>query len=107
MKQPTHKHTQAIEKDLDQLAHDAGTLIAATADMAGDQIGEARQRLASMFGRGKDVYDLMLERALEGGKAADIAVHKHLYQTVAIGVGIGVVMGFFLATRNRCACSRS
>ena len=115
MNPPTENHTmhhslnrptQAIENDLNQLAHDAGTLIAATADMAGDQIGDARKRLAAMLGRGREFCDLVRDKALEGTKAADCAVHRNLYQTIAIGVGAGVIMGYLFATRNRCVCSR-
>ena len=101
-----NKPTQAIENDLDQLAHDTGTLLAATADMTGEQIGEARKRLATMLGRGREFCDRMRDRTLEGTRAADCAVHRNLYQTIAIGVGTGVVMGYLLATRNRCICVR-
>ena len=103
MNNTLHKPTQAIENDLDQLAHDAGTLIAATADMAGEHIGDARRRLASMLGRGREVCELIRDKAMEGTKAADVAAHRNLYQTIAIGVGSGIVLGFLLATRNRCA----
>ncbi len=103
MKQQIHQQTQAIENDLGQLVHDTGTLIAATADMAGDQIGEARKRLAAMLGRGRGICERVREKARDGTKAADVAAHRNLYQTIAIGVGTGIVMGYLFATRNRCA----
>ena len=106
MNQRLNKPTQAIEQDLNQLVHDAGTLIAATADMAGDQIGDARKRLSCMLGHGREFCDRVLDKALEGTKAADLAAHRNLYQTVAIGVGIGVIVGYLLAPSNRCACLR-
>jgi len=99
-----NKPTQVIENDLDQLAHDTGTLLAATADMAGEQIGEARKRLASMLGRSREICDRVRDRASQSTKAADCAVHRNLYQTIAVGVGAGIVLGFLLATRNRCVC---
>jgi len=104
-----NKPTQAIEQDLEQLARDAATLIAATADMAEDQVVEARKRLAEMLDRGRGVCDVVRDKALESVRAADVAVHKNLYQTIALGVGAGVIMGFFLANRClhvRCVCSR-
>jgi len=99
-----NKPAQAIEHDLDQLAHDTGTLLAATADMAGEQIGDARKRLASALGCGRQFRDRVRDKAFEGTKAADCAMHRNLYQSIAIGVGAGVLMGFLLATRNRCVC---
>ena len=97
-----NKPTQAIDNDLDQLAHDTGTLLAATADMAGEQIGLARKRLSSMLGHGRELCDRMRDKASQGAMAADCVVHRNLYQTIAVGVGAGVVLGFLLATRNRC-----
>jgi len=99
-----NKPSQAIENDLEQLTHDTATLLAATADMAGEQIGDARRRLASMLGRGRELCDRVRDKAFQSTKAADCAMHRNLYQSIAIGVGTGVVLGFLLATRNRCVC---
>ena len=101
-----NKPAQAIENDLDQLAHDTGTLLAATADMAGEHIGQARKRVATMLGRGREICDQVRDKAFQGSRAADCAVHRNLYQTIAVGVGAGVVLGYLLATRNRCAAVR-
>lgn len=105
MNNPLKQPTQDLANDLDQLARDADTLINATAEMAGDHIGEARKRLAAMLDRGAEIRDIVRDKALAGTKAADCAVHRHLYQTIAIGVGAGIVLGFLAATRNRCVCS--
>jgi len=35
-----------------------------------------------------------------GAKAADEAVHEHPYQAIAIGVGVGAIVGFLLARRS-------
>ena len=43
--------THDIGQDLGRLAEDARALIAATADVAGEKVGEARKRLASAFCR--------------------------------------------------------
>lgn len=97
------KETQAISDDMGQLADDARALMAATADVAGEKVGEARQRLAAALERGKEVYGRVKERAVEGAKAADHAVHEHPYQAIAIGVGVGAVLGYLISRR----CSRS
>ena len=41
------KQTQAISNDMGTLAEDARALMAATADVAGEKVGEARKRLAA------------------------------------------------------------
>jgi ElaB/YqjD/DUF883 family membrane-anchored ribosome-binding protein len=98
------KETQAIRNDMGQLAEDARALMAATADVAGEKVGEARKRLAAALERGKEIYGRVKEKAVEGAKAADEAVHEHPYQAIAIGVGVGAILGYLIA--RRCASNR-
>jgi len=97
------KQTQAIRNDMGQLAEDARALMAATADVAGEKVGEARKRLAAALERGREIYGRVREKAVEGAKAADEAVHEHPYQAIAIGVGVGTILGYLIARR----CSRN
>ena len=98
-----NKHTQAHNKEMDTLAEDARALMAATADVAGEKVNEARKRLAAALERAKEIAARVREKAVEGAKAADVAVHEHPYQAVAIGVGVGVLVGYLLGRR----CSRN
>ena len=95
------KQTQAISSDVGTLAEDAHALMAATADVAGERVSEARKRLAAALERAKKIYGRVKEKAVEGAKATDQAVHEHPYQTIAIAFGVGAVVGFLLARRNR------
>ncbi len=97
-------HTQTMIHDMEQLAHDASALVTATADVAGDHVEEARQRLAAGIQRAREVYALARDRALDGTRAADGILHDHLYQVVAVGIVAGAFIGFLLATR--CPCRR-
>src|SRR5271156_6243535 len=98
-----NKQTQASH-DMGQLAEDAQALMAATADVAGEKVKEARNRLAAALDRGKEIYDRVRDKAVEGAKAADEAVHEHPYKAIAIGVGVGALLGYLLA--RRCARDR-
>ena len=97
------KQTQAISNDMAQLADDARALVAATADVAGEKVGEARKRLAAALERGKEIYGQARDKAIEGAKAADEAVHEHPYQAIGVAFGVGALLGY-LATRR---CSRN
>lgn len=97
------KETQAISNDMGQLADDARALMTATADVAGEKVGEARQRLAAALERGKEMYGRVKEKAVESAKVADQAVHEHPYQAIAIGVGVGALIGYLISRR----CSRN
>src|SRR5271155_1493040 len=99
-----NKDTQEANNDIGSLAEDARALMAATADVAGDKVGEARKRLATALESAKKIAGRVRDKAVEGAKAADEAVHEHPYQAIAIGVGVGVLIGYLVA--RRCACKR-
>ena len=82
-----------------QLAEDARALMTATADVAGEKVGEARQRLAAALERGKELYGRVRDKTVEGAKATNEAVHEHPYQAIAIGVGVGALIGYLLGRR--------
>ena len=48
-----NKETEAISNDMGRLAEDAQALMAATVDVAGEKVTEARKRLAAALERGK------------------------------------------------------
>jgi ElaB/YqjD/DUF883 family membrane-anchored ribosome-binding protein len=95
------KHTQASGNDIESLAEDARALMAATSEVAGEKVKEARNRLAAALENAKEIAARVRDKAVEGAKAADEAVHEHPYQAIAIGVGIGALIGYFLG--RRCA----
>ena len=95
------KQTEAISNDLNQLAEDAQALMAATADVAGEKVGAARKRLAAALEHGKDTCDRVREKAVKSAQAADKVVREHPYQAIAIGVGVGAIIGCLLARRSR------
>jgi ElaB/YqjD/DUF883 family membrane-anchored ribosome-binding protein len=99
-----NKETQAISNDMSQLADDARALMAATADVAGEKVGEARKRLAAALESGKEIYGRVKEKAVEGAKVADVAVREHPYQAIAAGVGIGALLGYLIARRGSRSC---
>lgn len=98
-----NKEAQAVKNDIGQLAEDAQALMTATADVAGEKVGEARKRLAAALERAKEIAVTVRDKAVAGVKATDASVHQHPYKAIAIGVGVGAILGFLLARR----CSRN
>lgn len=89
-------------KDAGRLADDTRALLAATADVAGDQVDAIRKRLTDALKYEKKVYDGACDRVVAGGRALDKAMHTSPYQTAAIGIGCGVLIGFFMARKMVC-----
>ena len=98
-----NKHTQAHNNEMDTLAEDARALMTATADVAGEKVGEARKRLAAALDSAKEIAGRVRDKAVEGAKAADQAVRDKPYQAIGIALGVGAVVGYFVMRR----CSRN
>ena len=98
-----NKESQATTNDMGSLAEDARDLMTATADVAGEKVSAARKRLAAALERAKEIAGNVRDKAVAGAKATDKAVHEHPYQAIAIGVGVGAILGYLIARR----CSRN
>jgi ElaB/YqjD/DUF883 family membrane-anchored ribosome-binding protein len=99
-----NKETQANPNDTGTLAEDARDLLAATADVAGEKVGQARKRLAAALERGREIAGNVRDKAVAGAKVTDQAIRENPYQAVAIGIGVGALIGFLVA--RRCGCKR-
>jgi len=93
---------QTISKDIGKLAEEAHALITATADATGEKVVKARNRLASALERGREIYDQVRAKEIEGVCVVDKAMHEHAYEAIAIALGVGALIGFFAA--RRCPC---
>jgi ElaB/YqjD/DUF883 family membrane-anchored ribosome-binding protein len=98
------KHTQTPENDMGSLAEDARALMAATVDVAGEKVGDARKRLAAALESAKEMAGNVRDKAIAGAKVADQTVRDNPYQAIAIGVGVGAILGYLMA--RRCSSSR-
>ena len=97
------KQEPATCNDTGTLAKGARALMAATADVAGEKASEARKRLAAALESGKEIYGRVRDKAVEGAKVADEAVHEHPYQAIGIALGVGALIGYLVSRR----CSRN
>jgi ElaB/YqjD/DUF883 family membrane-anchored ribosome-binding protein len=96
--------TQKISHDVNQLAEDARALLTATADVAGEKVGEARKRLAAALESGKEMAGCVRDKAIAGAKVADQTVRANPYQAIAIGVGVGALVGYLMGRRCNRNC---
>jgi ElaB/YqjD/DUF883 family membrane-anchored ribosome-binding protein len=92
---------QGTSSDAGTLAEDAQALMAATADVAGEKVGQARKRLAAALDRAKQMAGTVRDKAVAGAKATDAAVHEHPYHAMAIAFGLGAIIGYLAARRSK------
>jgi ElaB/YqjD/DUF883 family membrane-anchored ribosome-binding protein len=94
------KQTQGTRNDMGTLAEHARALMAATADVAGEKVAEARKRLAAALDRGKEIYGRVREKSIDCAKVTDEVVHEHPYQAIGIAFGLGAIVGYLISRRG-------
>lgn len=95
----SHKTNHDVGQHIGQLAEDAHALMAATADATGEKVKEARERLGAALERTKEMGESLKEQAFAGAKIADEHIREHPYQALAVGVGVGAILGFLMARK--------
>jgi len=94
------KHAGHAHNDFQSLAEDAQALLAATTDVAGERVADARKRLAAAIERGKETWSQVQEKAVEGAKVTDQVIRDHPYQAIVVAIGVGAILGLLLSRRN-------
>ncbi|HTL17640.1 MAG TPA: DUF883 family protein [Patescibacteria group bacterium] len=93
------KHEE--ENNLSTLVRDARALVAATADVAGDKVVEARKRLAAALDTSREMLGRASQRAVEQAKAADRVIRDNPYQIAVTALGVGALIGYLAARKCR------
>ena len=85
-----------ISDKVESLADDASTLLESTVNAAAKRYGEARETLGSVLEPGRSVYGVARRRAVKDTQLVNGAIHNHIYQSIAIGIGAGLILGYVL-----------
>jgi ElaB/YqjD/DUF883 family membrane-anchored ribosome-binding protein len=83
----------AIRNDVHQLTQHARALLVATSDIASETVVEARDKLAAVLERGQDSAEVMRDRIVDSACYCRDTIRKHPYESLAIGLAIGAVIG--------------
>lgn len=86
-----------ISDGIEALADDASRLLDSTVNTAAKSHDEARKALDTVLERGKSIYGDARRRAVKETKIVDGTIHDHVYQAIAIGIGVGLILGYFLS----------
>jgi ElaB/YqjD/DUF883 family membrane-anchored ribosome-binding protein len=90
------KHKKASAKNVGAIVEHAQELLTVTAGVAGDNIADARKRLNDALEQGREIYDDVREQAVSRAKAAHKFIRNNPYAALGIGLGIGLIIGFFI-----------
>ena len=89
--------------EVETLAADAGVLMDSTTNAACKRYEEARQGIAAVSDRGKEIYSKASKRYAKVIKTADKAMHNNPYQAILISIGVGSLLGYLIAHTSGCS----
>ncbi|MFT3820314.1 MAG: DUF883 family protein [Rubrivivax sp.] len=103
MTELTTDQKDKLVTDLRQVIADAEELLKLTAGEMGEKAGGLRDRLQQRMADAKHglltLQASATEKAKAAGEAADDYVHDHPWQSMALGAGIGVLVGLLIGRR--------
>lgn len=95
------KSTKAAIQYLEDLAHNANNLLAATSDVACDRVRDARERLSDALDGGRVAYKRIRQGSLDGAKIADETVRENPYTSIGVALIVGGIVTFLLTRRRK------
>ncbi len=109
MKNRTESHTaestpEQLLQNIHQLMNEVEALIAqpgSSNDEAGTKLDQLRNRLSSATEKLQDAYQSARKKITAGARQADETIRSHPYQSLAIALGIGVLLGAVIRRSSR------
>jgi len=103
MKNSNASATQSPEdllNDLRALVAEAEKMIGNSSGGNDEAVGSLRQRYEAAQERLTDFYEGARQKVVAGAKTADEAIRENPYQSLAIALGVGVLVGVLVGRRN-------
>jgi ElaB/YqjD/DUF883 family membrane-anchored ribosome-binding protein len=99
----TADHTPAeLLAELKTLVSEAETMMAdSLSEHTADAIANLRERFNSAHERFSEVYDRTKKKVVAGAKYTDTTIRENPYQSIAVALGIGVLLGLVVGRRNK------
>ncbi len=91
------RKAEALIDQLEDMVEEAGDLMKeSTEETVKEQLGAFRSRMQDLSDRLKNYYDDVEDAVVSGAKTTDRAIRSHPYETLAISLAIGVLLGAFI-----------
>lgn len=91
---------QVVEHLRSLIAEAEKTLGSNMSEGTEDKLSSLRDRLADMKEKVEDGLSIAREKIVIGAKQADSAIRTHPYESLAIALGVGVLLGAVLRRNN-------
>lgn len=94
---------QKLVSDMKVVVADAEEILRATAGVAGEKMGDLRERISERLRDAKirlaDAEAALVDRTKAAARATDDYVHENPWRAVGIAAGIGLLLGVIIGRR--------
>ena len=94
---------EKLVSDMKVVVSDAEEILRATAGVAGEKVGELRERIIDRLRDAKvriaDAEEMLVDRTKAAARATDDFVNDNPWQAVGIAAGIGLLLGIIIGRR--------
>ena len=94
---------EKLVSDMKVVVSDAQEILRATSGVAGDKIGELRERIADRLRDAKiriaDAEEMLVDRTKAAARATDDYVNDNPWRAVGIAAGVGLLLGIIIGRR--------
>lgn len=99
----TNSSKQKLVSDMKVVVSDAEEILRATAGIAGEKMGDLRERIGERLRDAKlriaDAEAMLVDKTKAAARATDDYVNENPWQAVGIAAGIGLLLGIIIGRR--------
>jgi ElaB/YqjD/DUF883 family membrane-anchored ribosome-binding protein len=102
----THSDSpEALIKNIQKLMEEVETIVAKSTDVdvAGgfkDRLTDLQDRFSGAKTKVQGYYKVAKQKVVDGAEAADETIRAHPYESLAVALGVGVLLGALLRRRD-------
>jgi ElaB/YqjD/DUF883 family membrane-anchored ribosome-binding protein len=107
MNHRTESHLDSPEqliKNIQKLMDEVESTIAKTTDgsasLLGEKLGDLKDRYSDAKTKVQGYYKVAKQKVVDGAEAADDTIRSHPYESLAVALGVGVLLGALLRRRD-------
>lgn len=94
---------EKLVSDMKVVIADAEEILRATANQAGEKVGELRERISERLRDAKirlaDAEAAIVDKTKAAARATDDFVHEHPWQAVGVAAAVGLALGVLIGRR--------
>jgi ElaB/YqjD/DUF883 family membrane-anchored ribosome-binding protein len=97
-----HHTPKELLSELKTLVAEAETMMAdSLSEHSSEALGNLRERFSAAQERFSDIYDGAKKKVVAGAKYTDTTIRENPYQSMAIALGVGVLVGVLVGRRSK------